>query len=190
MIANKSETILIICNGNIHRSVVAEHCINKAFKEKGIDNELVAVSRGLQGTMETKPPTGKNLKDYSIKWSISGVILQELGIDISDAQSTPVDLLIVERALFILVMDRGVLIDRPNSMAKQFPKYGYKMRLFRELEGRTEDVKDCGDSDDPKLHREVIELIQFIVTERFNDLINYTKLFTERRQDDQCQVAS
>lgn len=177
MTITEPKIILVACNGNIHRSVIAEHCINQVLKKNRIEKEFVVVSRGLQGTMGTAPPTGKNLKDYPVEWSISYPILQELGIDISDAQSTPVDSSIVEKALLILAMDRCVLIDRFNSLIKRFPEHGYKMRLFRELEGKVEDVPDCGGSVDPELHRKVIELIYSVSTERFDTLLSYAKLF-------------
>ncbi|MEK6841399.1 MAG: hypothetical protein AABX45_02290 [Nanoarchaeota archaeon] len=163
-----------MCSGNIERSVVAERCINQALKVRGLDKDFVAVSRGLQ---KASPPVGKNLKDYENEWSASSPVLQEIGIDISDVKSTPVDLSIVEKALLILAMDRGVLIGKPNSLAKQFPEHGYKMRLFTELAGNIEDVEDPYGHKDQETHRRVIELIHSVSTERLDALLNYVKLF-------------
>lgn len=173
----KPKIILVVCSGNIHRSVIAERCINRALKRKGLDAKFVAVSRGVQTTSSL---VGKNLKDYRDEWLASNPILQEIGIDISDAKSTPVDLSIAEKASLIIAMDRGVLIDKINSLAKQFPEYGYKMRLFMELAGSTEDVADTYGSSDHGLHRRVIELIHSVSTERLDALFNYVELFQER----------
>lgn len=166
--------ILVVCSGNIHRSVIVEHCINRALKERGLDAEFVAVSRGLQ---TASPPVGKNLKDYPVEWSVSSPVLQEIGIDISDARSTPVDLSVIEKASLILAMDRDVLIEKSNSLIRQFTEHGCKMRLFMELMGSTEDVVDTYGSNDEELHRRVIELIHSVSAERLDALIDYVKLF-------------
>lgn len=171
--------ILVVCSGNIERSVVAECCINRVLKEKGLDKEYVAVSRGLQ---EASPPVGKNLKDYEDEWSASSPILQEIGIDISNARSMSVDLSIVKKASLILAMDKGVLIEKPNSLAKQFSEHGCKMRLFTELAGKIGDVEDPYGHKDQETHRRVIELICSVSTERLDALLDYAKLFQGRRR--------
>jgi|SRR3989344_1496846 len=170
--------ILIVCSGNIERSVIAERCINRALETRGLDSEFVAISRGLQ---TASPPVGKNLKDYEDEWLASSPILQEIGIDISDAVSTPVDLSIVEKASLILAMDKGVLVEKPNSLAKQFPEHGFKIRLFMELGRSTENVPDPYGRKDRETHRKVIELIHSVSTERLDALLNYVELFQERK---------
>ena len=74
-------------------------------------------------------------------------------------------------------MDKGVLIEKPNSLARQFPCHGYKTRLFTELAGNTEDVADTYGSRDEELHRKVIELIYSVSTERLDALLKYVELF-------------
>lgn len=170
MTITEPKIILVVCSGNIHRSVIAEYCINQALKKNGLDKEFIAVSRGIQ---TASPPVGKNLKDYRDEWLASSPILQEIGIGISDARSTPVDLSIVEKASLILAMDRSVLVDKPNSLTKQFPAQGYKTWLFRELEGKTGDVPDCFGSNDSNLHRRVIELIENISRENLGTLLHW-----------------
>lgn len=170
--------IVMVCNGNIHRSVIAEHCFNRVLELKGLSGKFIIISRGLQGTLGTIIPKGKNLCEYPLEWSLSGPILLELNINISTHRTTPVDASIIKKASFILAMDRGVLIDRPNSLIKQFPQYAYKMRLFRELEGNPIDVPDCFESSDRGLHRQVVELIS-VMSERYIDvLLLYVQLFT------------
>ncbi|TSC94567.1 MAG: hypothetical protein CEN87_408 [Parcubacteria group bacterium Licking1014_1] len=173
----ESKIILIVCSGNIERSVIAERCINRTLKTRGLDSEFVAISRGLQ---TTSPPVGKNLRDYEDEWLASCPILQEIGIDISDAVSTPVDLSVAEKASLILVMDEGVLVKKPNSLVKQFPAHGYKMRLFMELAGNTENVPDPYGRKNQETHRRVIELIHSVSAERLDALLNYVKLFQKR----------
>jgi protein-tyrosine-phosphatase len=52
------KTVLVVCNGNIHRSVIAEFCLNKALEEMNLSKRLIAISRGLQGTLGTALPRG------------------------------------------------------------------------------------------------------------------------------------
>jgi len=152
------KTVLVVCNGNIHRSVIAEFCLNKALEEMNLSKRLIAISRGLQGTLGTALPRGRNLCDYPLEWSLSSPVLDEIGIDISSHCVTLIDISVVEKASLILAMDRAVLVGKSNSLFRQFSKYSYKMRLFRELEGRPEDVPDCFGSSDATLHRHVIRL--------------------------------
>lgn len=170
--------VLVVCNGNIHRSVIAEYCLNRELKKKGLNDKFIVVSSGLQGTFGTKIPQGKNLCDYPLEWRLSSPILSELNIDISKHCTTQIDVFIVEKASLILAMDCGVLIDKTNSLVKQFPKHAYKMRLFRELEGNPIDIPDCFGSSDVVLHRRVIKLINVISEKYIDVLLIYTKLFT------------
>lgn len=175
----EQKVILVVCNGNIYRSPIAEYCLNRMFQKKGLSKEIFAVSRGLQGAFGTPSPRGRNLRDYPFEWSIAEPILAELGIDISAHEVTPIDLDIIKRAALIFAMERGVLTDRTNSLFRQFPQHVWKMRLFRELEGKPADVPDCYGSTDPTIHREVIELINNIIEEHVGSLLAYMDLFTE-----------
>lgn len=169
--------ILVVCNGNIHRSVIAEHCLNRSLKERSLNKEFVVVSRGIQGTCGTDIPKGKNIYDYSMEWSCTKPALDEIGIEIPKEQkATPIGLPIVESASVILVMDKGALSERPNSLMRQFPQYSYKMRLFRELEGKYEDVPDRFGSNDKNLHREVVMLVDEISNECINILLGWVKI--------------
>ena len=173
------QTVLVVCNGNIHRSVIAEICINQKLKKSGLENSIQCISRGLQGTSGTPLPVGKNLKDYPKEWSLTKPILDRLGIEILESQqSTPVDQCTISRAGLILAMDRGVLLDRDNSLVRQFPEHAFRMRLFRELEGVADNVPDCFGSDDPDLYELVICSIHRIAVEGLSTLINLVQLFS------------
>lgn len=165
--------ILVVCNGNIHRSVVAEYCINQMSRARGLEKEIVVISRGLQGTCETLPPKHRQMCEYEIEWSLTRPILEELGIDIYGHVSTPVTLADIEQAAVVIAMDRHVLSELPNSLMRQFPSHQNKMHLFLELEGRQEDVPDCGGSQDIELHQQVNRLIHSVVNSRVNILLDW-----------------
>ena len=170
--------ILVVCNGNIHRSVIAELCLNRELKRTGLENKIECVSRGLQGSCGTPLPTGKNLRDYPKEWSLTKPVLDRLGIKIPESQqSTPVDGSIIRKATVVLALDRGVLIDQSNSLIKQSPELSYKMRLFRELEGNSEDVLDCCGQDDVSLYEQTIGVLDQIARGRLGVLIGLAKLF-------------
>ncbi len=177
----KPKIILVVCNGNIHRSVIAEHCLKRSLKRQELDKEFIVVSRGIQGTCGTKIPTGKNLYDYPMELSCTKPALDELGIVIpKEQEKIPIDLSVVESASVILAMEKGTLLERPNSLLKQFPRYSYKMRLFRELEGKNENVPDCFGSNDKNLHQEVVMLIDKISNECLNVLISWIDVSVEQ----------
>ncbi len=170
------KVVLVVCNGNIHRSVIAEICINQELKKSGLENNIRCVSRGLQGTAGTPLPTGKNLRDYPKEWSLTKPVLDRLGIEIPESQqSTPVDAIIVRDATLILAMDEGVLRNHSNSMLSQFPEHHHKMRSFGELIGNAEDVPDCFGSENPDLHELVNNSIHRIIIEGLDKLISFVQ---------------
>src|SRR3989338_7334523 len=75
-----SKLILVVCNGNVHRSVVAQLCITRELQRRSIDG-IACVSRGLQGTAGTALPQGRNLRDYPREWSLTKPVLDRLGIE-------------------------------------------------------------------------------------------------------------
>lgn len=175
--------ILIVCNGNIHRSVIAEQCINRALRQNGLELRYTAVSRGLQGTGGTESPGNKNLRDYPLEWSLTKPILDELGITLpSDKVATPITVRIVEEAILILAMDRSVLLTRSNSLVQQFPLSGFKMRLFCELDGRTNDVPDCFGWHEVDRYRRVISEIHTIASGRIQLLLALAEILTIQKE--------
>ena len=180
------KTILVICNGNIHRSAIAERCLARAIQQRGLGEEFLVLSRGLQGTGGTALPRHFNLRDYPLEWKLSEPVLDKLGIDLSGHVAKPVSEYNVAESSIILAMDRKTLIYQPNSLVVQFPAYGFKMRLFRELEGKTEDVPDCAESDNPDLHEHVIGLINRVSQNYVEVLIEYACLFTATTTKGEC----
>lgn len=138
--------ILVVCQGNIHRSVVAEICIRKNLKELDLENKFQVTSRGLQGSCQTATPKFPNLRQFPDHWPHAEPSLRELGIEILETQiATPVDESIARKASLILAMDQKVLSEFDNSLIKQFPELGFKMKLFSEMAGDVSDVPDCAE---------------------------------------------
>lgn len=146
------------------------------------------LSRGLQGTGNSKRPTFENLRYYNLEWSLSSPVLEKLGIELPASQTvTPIDRTVVERAALILVMDLNVLCGNPkngaDSLVRQFPEHGFKMRLYRELVGSVEGFHDCFGERNPERHREVIEEIHRIAFERLETITKLADLFSAYRKE-------
>lgn len=138
--------ILIVCKGNIHRSVVAELCIRKVLQELGLEDKFQVASRGLQGSCQTAMPKFPNLRQFLLEWPRAEPSLRELEIEIPKTQiATPVDKSIVQESSLILAMDQQVLCGFENCLIKQFPEFSFKMRLFSEMAGDVSDVSDCAE---------------------------------------------
>ncbi|MFC1613250.1 hypothetical protein ACFL23_02860 [Patescibacteria group bacterium] len=170
--------VVCVCHGNIHRSVIAEHCFNLVFRQRGLDKELFAISRGIQGTMNTDLPKYANLYNYEKELTYSEPFLKQIGVCIPQKQmARPITATILGQASIVLAMDHKVLIAEKNNLVRQFPEYGYKMRLFLELAGSFDDVIDCCGSDDIKLYQQTIMMINTIATKRIDMLRGLIKVF-------------
>ncbi|OGE83484.1 MAG: hypothetical protein A3B10_03730 [Candidatus Doudnabacteria bacterium RIFCSPLOWO2_01_FULL_44_21] len=175
-----SKLILVVCNGNVHRSVVAQLCITRELQRRSIDG-IACVSRGLQGTAGTALPQGRNLRDYPREWSLTKPVLDRLGIEIPvTQQSMPVDRAVVEQARVIFAMDSGVLLQRSNSLVNQFSDQRHKMRLLGELTRRHQDIPDCFGSDSADLHEVVNHSIHRIIEKGFDELLHWVSCDTKQ----------
>lgn len=170
----ESKIMLTVCNGNIHRSVIAQLCLSRELVNIGKEIEFEVLSRGIQGTMGTVAPKYPNLRSYEMEYSHTEPCLKEIGIEIPlDQRATPIDEAIVKQASLILAMDEGVLRTRTNSLLLQFPHYTSKMRLFMELVGKKEDVPDCGGVDDAALYQKVVMSINEVAKAGIHNMIRY-----------------
>lgn len=155
--------ILVVCKGNIHRSVIAEVCILKNLQELGLENKFRVVSRGLQGSCQTAMPKFPNMRNYPLEWGNTEPILRDLEIEIPETQiATPIDKSIAREASLILAMDQQVLCGFDNCLVKQFPELGFKMRLFSEMAGDVCDMPDCAGKTDTEMYRQVNLAIHLI----------------------------
>ena len=102
--------ILIICWGNIHRSVIAEQMLLNALRELGLAQDYAVTSRGIQGTMKVDPPRHLNLRDYPEQYSIIEGALARYGVHIPpEKKATPVSAHDAHEADIILVLGRAVM---------------------------------------------------------------------------------
>lgn len=171
--------ILTVCKGNIHRSVIAALCIEKALKRLCIESEYEIISRGLQGSAGTDMPRFPNLISYPNEWSLTKPILEEIGIEIPAGQiATPITKEIISKSSLILAMDRAVLRVLPYSLINQFPNFGFKMRLFQELAGDTDDIADCAGETDIRIYRNVILSIDSIAQDRIMHILKLSEIFS------------
>ncbi len=164
------KTILIVCKGNIYRSVIAELCMQKEIKKIGKEDTISVVSRSLQGTMGLPLPKHLNLRDYSEEYNLAKPYLDNIGIEIPiDKKSTPIDNDIIHQAEQILAMDSYIL----TKLKEQFPQYFYKIRLFGELSTDVSDIIDPNGNKDSESHQMVIISIHNTVRLGMDKLIEW-----------------
>lgn len=166
--------VLVVCSGNIHRSVIAQLCLSRELVRIGKEAEFEVLSRGIQGTMDTDAPKYPNLLFYEMECYYTQPCLEVIGIEIpTDQRATPIDEATIEQSSLILAMDVAILRTKENSLTRQFPSHISKMRLFTELVGREEDVPDCGGSNDAVLHQSVVMLINEVAKAGIYNMIRY-----------------
>lgn len=174
--------IIFVCKGNIHRSVVAEICLKQELEKFGLSSQFEIISRGIQGCCGTAMPKYENITKYEMEWSITMPILENLGINLSEMAkhiATPITKDDVERADAIYAMELNVLgknpDNLPNSLLCQFPEYHSKMYFFGEIEGKTNELLDCGESKDQELHLLINERIVYGIRNNMQSILNQTK---------------
>lgn len=171
--------ILTVCKGNIHRSVIAALCIEKVIKGLNLESEYEIVSRGLQGSAGTNLPLFLNIKSYPTESLLMTPSLAEIEIEIPPNQiATPVTEEIVSKASLILAMDQAVLCSLPYSLVNQFPNHGFKMRLFQELAGITDDVTDCAGETNAEIYRKVNLTISSISQNHITTILKLVDIFS------------
>ena len=165
------------------RSTLTTEYLNKALQQSGLESAYRVLSRGTQGTGGEEPPKHKNLRDYENEWLLTKPVLEEIGITIPvDQVATPIDARIVEEAALILAMEEGVLLTSQNSLVRQFPSMRFKMKLFTELEGVSDDINDLyGQKDSVVVRREILR-IDTIVKTRVNKIIAPAEILTIQKE--------
>ncbi len=177
--STKKQTILVVCRGNIQRSVVAGLLFRKIIKEQKLENSYDVISRGMMGTPGyPQAPTHNNLKFYNKnngrnEWENSLPTLQELGIaeELQKNKSTAVTKGDLETADLVIAMDKKVLSNSTWGLISQFPKYRDKIILFTELVGSKAGISDAAGAKDSGRHRRLILEINRIVQEGFEDVV-------------------
>lgn len=122
------KNILIICRGNIHRSVIAEELLRKIIAERGDEARYRIESRGIQGTMGVVAPEHTNLRGYPETYHYTSKALEAYSVSIPENKiSTPVSQADADHANFILVLGsdayRKLQVewkDRPKFLSKMY----------------------------------------------------------------------
>ena len=169
------KTILFICNGNIHRSVIAEKYLSGVLRQKGLDKKFTVTSYGLQGTKGTAKPLHKNLKEYSKEYKAALPMLRELKIDVTDHLFQKITPTVIKKATVIIAMDKKIYLNSKNSLLKQFPQAKNKIHTFSEITKNHQDIKDPAGSGSAKVHGTVIKNICFTIKKNLETILEWTK---------------
>ncbi len=165
--------IVFICNGNIHRSVIAAESLRKMFKERKIGSKFLVDSYGLQGTKGTEMPKHNHLSEYPKEWEAAKPTLQKLGIDISKHNFQKISASVMKRASVVIAMDNKVYLGAKNSLTKQFPNYKEKIHRFSELTMNHVVLKDPAGSGSEKLHKKIIGDIHSMLAKKYKDILGW-----------------
>ena len=167
--------IIFVCNGNIHRSVIAAESLKKMLKERGIGKEFSVDSYGLQGTMGTEIPKHKRLSEYPKEWKAAKPTLRQLDIDISQYTFQKVSAGIIKRANVVIAMDGRTYSRASNSLMKQFPDQAHKIHCFSELTLHNKSIKDPAGSGNKKVHQQIITNIYSTVNRKVGSILNWVR---------------
>jgi len=167
--------IVFICNGNIHRSVIAAEFLRKILKEQKIGRSFFVDSYGLQGTKGTNSPKHKHFSEYPKEWEAAKLTLQKLGVDISKHSFQKISGAVMKKASVVIAMDNKVYSTAKNSLMNQFPNYTEKIHRFSELTMNHRGIKDPAGSSNVKLHREIIRNIYSTLNKKFKDILGWVK---------------
>ncbi len=167
--------IIFVCNGNIHRSVIAAEIFAKILKEREIGELFSVDSYGLQGTKGTDPPKHKHLSEYTEEWKAAKPTLLKLGINIRKHTFQRISGSVMRKASLIIAMDDKAYSKAKNALLKQFPKQAYKIHRFSELTLRHKSIKDPAGSGNKKLHREIIRSINSTLNKNFDHILDWAR---------------
>ncbi len=167
--------IIFICNGNIHRSVIAAECLHNSFEKNGVESKFLIDSYGLQGTCGTDLPKHKHLSEYLKEWKAAKPTLERLGIDISKHSFQKVSVDVMEKANIVIAMDNKVYSEEKNSLMNQFPDQAHKIHLFSKLTLNHKTIKDLAGIEDEYLYKEIIEDIHSTLNTEYKKILDWIK---------------
>lgn len=167
--------VIFVCNGNIHRSVIAAQCFIDVLKKNKLSSRFIVDSYGLQGTQGTAPPKHKRLSDYPKEWEAANPTLQKLNIDISNHKFQKITANIIKKAGIVIAMDNKVYSGKKNSLTKQFPNQTKKIHAFSELTSHNKYIKDPVKSSDKKLHKKIIKSIYSTLNKNYKIILTWIK---------------
>ena len=138
-------TILIVCTANICRSPVVDALLKDRLGQAGHDDWKVS-SAGTWASEGQKP------SEYS------ELLMSELGHDISNHRSRPIDQRLMVESDLILTMESG----HAEALRAEFPKDGHKVHMLTEMAGLHHNVKDPYGGKREDYERMVSEVTQLI----------------------------
>lgn len=168
--------IVFVCNGNIHRSVIAEEYLNKILKKKQLNSKFVAISYGLQGTQGTAKPLHKKLIEYPKEWKASLPTLKKFKIDISNHSYQKITLAIAKKSAVIIAMDKKVFSTARNALVKQFPKARNKIHIFSELTKNHKVIIDPAGNGSFRVHQMTIKNTCLTIHDELETILEWAKL--------------
>ena len=102
---SKVKNIIVVCWGNIYRSVIAEELLRKIVTDRGMHAHYRIESRGIQGTMGVAPPEYSNLRSYQETYAHTSKALEAYSIKMPENKiSTPISQDDIDHADKILVL--------------------------------------------------------------------------------------
>lgn len=167
--------IVFICNGNIHRSVIAAESLRKILKEQKIFQIFLVDSYGLQGTKGTDLPKHAHLWEYPKEWKAAKPTLQKFGIDISNHSFQKISEAAMKKAGAVIAMDNKVYSTAKNSLMNQFPNYAEKIHRFSELTAHNKVIKDPAGSSSEKLHRKIIGDMYSTLSKKYKNILKWVE---------------
>ena len=154
----KTKNILIVCWGNIHRSVIAEEMLRKILNERSLQDEYAVESRGIQGAYDIEPAKHPNLRDYPETYESTREALEQYGIFIPESKrSQPMTSQDLASADVILAIGS----ESYEKIMTNSPITSSKLRLLA-------DIKDPHGSSDQIFLKEVVDDLHEAV-EKFAD---------------------
>ena len=167
--------IVFVCNGNIHRSVIAAESLRKILNERRIGQIFFVDSYGLQGTKGTDLSKHKHLSEYPKEWEAAKPTLQKLDIDISKHSFQKISAAVMKKASVVIAMDNKVYSRAKNSLVSQFPNYLGKIHRFSELTQQHRVINDPAGSGSEKLHRKIINDIHSVLNKKYKNILDWVK---------------
>ena len=161
--------IIFVCNGNMHRSPIAERIFRRELKKRGY-NSIEVDSYGLHGFI-LPPPHGKCLKDYPTEYMLSKPHLDKKGINMENHLSKPLTEEVLKRANLIVTMHPDV----NKLLLEKCPQFKNKTFLITNLCANKVILKDVDGSNNPKIYEETINNTELCVLESFNKIIELSK---------------
>ncbi len=164
--------ILFVCKGNIHRSAIAEQVFKKILKENQLDDKIEVISRGIQGSVYSKPTLFKNITQYDKVWETVEPSLKEFNIDITKHKAKSITKEIADKASIIITFDKVIFSDHEDALIRQFSHLQSKIHFLSEFEGSKEEISDC-EGMNLEQHRKITKKIFDILNQHWEKIVEY-----------------